>query len=52
MDMNMESSKADRAVEANRDHPSLMDSNECSSEIDVVVQNTNEEDNQVQPPGN
>jgi hypothetical protein len=52
VEMNMEPSIADRAVEAGGDHPPLMDYEEHTLEVDVVVLDTDGEDNKVLPSEN
>jgi hypothetical protein len=47
VDMNMKPSSADRAVKAGGDHPPSMDSEECTFEVDIVVYDTDEEENEV-----
>jgi hypothetical protein len=52
VDMNIEPNSADRTLNAGGNHLSSMDSKECASEVDVVVQDIDEENNEVLPPGN
>jgi hypothetical protein len=51
MHMDIEPSIGDCAIETSGDHPLSMDFGECVPEVDVVVQDTNEEDNKVLPRG-
>jgi DNA topoisomerase VI subunit B len=50
--MNIEPISANCVVDTNRDHPPSMDFEESIPEIDVEVQDTDEEDYKVLPPGN
>jgi hypothetical protein len=51
LDMDIKSNIVNCAVEAGREHQLSMDSRECTPEIDVVVQDSDEEDNGVLPLG-